>query len=233
MTSIVDCFRRLQRKLLKMRLQPIRVFCFHQVSDEFEPDTMKGCDWMQTEAFKRTVLALKNKYTFISLLEMKGHIKRDTFRTEQYAVLTADDGWSSLKNILPWLAEQNIPVTLFLNPSYLDGEHFRERDTEKYLSLKELENYTNLYKNLSVALHGWEHKDVSSLSELKFREDIEKSKQILGSFSCYIPYYAYPWGRHNSMNDNVLYECGMTPVLMDGMKNYSDSFFVHRELLEP
>ena len=232
MISFVECYRKLHRRLLKIRLQPIRVFCFHHVSDKFEPDTMKECDWMQTETFKRSIMTLKKKYTFIPLPEVKEHVEQDVFRTKRYAALTADDGWSSLKSILPWLAEQNVPITLFINPCYLDGEHFRERDTEKYLSLKDVEYYAFLYKDLSVALHGWEHKNVSSLSELKFREDIEKSMQVFGTFSYYIPYYAYPWGKHSSMNDDVLYEYGFTPVLMDGMKNYSDPRFVHRELLE-
>ena len=125
--------------MLRLRLQPIRVFCFHQVSDEFEPNTMKPCDWMRTEAFKDTILKLRRDYAFISLQEATKHLKHDSFRRKRYAVLTADDGWASMKNILPWLAEQGIPLTLFLNPSYLDGKHFREKTTEKYMTINEID----------------------------------------------------------------------------------------------
>ena len=224
----IDRFRRMW---LHLRLQPIRVFCFHQVSDEFDSETMMESDWIQTDNFKRCILSLKERYTFITLPEVTRHLKHDRFRNKKYAVLTADDGWASLKNVIPWLAEQSIPLTLFINPSYLDGEHYRERCTEKYLTLEDVEKSAVLYKNLSVAMHGWEHKDVRAFSESEFRDDIEKSKLVLSVFSCYIPYFAYPWGKHTLVSDSVLHECGLTPVLMDGMKNYSDPYLVHRELI--
>ena len=222
---------KLKRKMTHLRLRPIRVFCFHQVSEAFEHDTMIECDWTQIDEFKQRILSLKEKYCFISLTEVTNHLNNDKFRLKKYVALTADDEWASLKNVLPWLAEQNIPVTLFVNPAYLDGKHFRERDTEKYLTLRELEQYALSCKHLSVASHGWEHQDVSKFSETRFREDVEKSIQVLSSLPCYIPFFAYPWGRHNSVNDHVVLSCGLTPVLMDGMKNYTDSSFIHRELL--
>ena len=102
---------------MKLRLQPIRVFCFHQVSDEYAPLTMWEEDWTQTELFKRNIQNLKERgYTFISLPEAYFKLKNDSFRREKYAVLTADDGFKSMLNILPWLIEQRIPVTLFVNP---------------------------------------------------------------------------------------------------------------------
>lgn len=222
---------KIQNWLLRIRLHPIRVFCFHQVSDEFDPNTMLEGDWIRTDVFKQRILALKRRYTFISLSEVTGHLRKDRVRLKRYVALTADDGWASLKGVLPWLAEQNIPVTLFLNPYYMDGKHFRERDTEKYLTLSELENYSIVCPKLSVAMHGWEHRNVTSLSELEFRDDIEKSMQMLEAFSNYTLYYAYPWGKHVPINDRVLCEYNILPVLMDGMKNYSNPSLIHRELL--
>lgn len=225
-------FEKLKRKAMHLRLSPIRVFCFHHVSDKFEPDTMMECDWTQTEVFKQHILALKEKrFTFIPLSEVTMHLEHDRFRFKKYAALVADDGWASLKNVLPWLDEQNVPVTLFVNPAYLDGNHFRVRETERYLTQKELEQFASSYKGLSVASHGWEHKNVSGFSESSFQEDVDKSRQALCVFPCHIPYYAYPWGRHTSTNDRVLHDNGLIPVLMDGMKNYSDPLFIHRELL--
>ena len=232
MISIAEYGVKLQRKLLKVRLQPIRVFCFHQVSDVFDDSAMEVCDWIQTDVFKQIVLTLRKKYTFVSLTEAKEYIKNGFFRTKNYAVLTADDGCSSIRSVIPWLAELGIPITLFINPCYLDGKHFRERSTEKYLSMRDLKDCANTFTNVSVALHGWEHQDMSSCSEVAFREDIEKSKKALSFFPCYIPFYAYPWGRHNSMNDTVLRECGLTPVLMDGLRNYSDWHCIHREMMK-
>lgn len=223
--------RKIQRRLTKMRLKPIRVFCFHQVSDVFEPDTMWECDWTQTEVFKKQILALKKKYTFISLTEACKHIANDKVRFKNYAALTADDGWASVKNIIPWLAEQQIPLTLFLNPLYLDGEHFRERLTERFLLEEDITSITERFSKVSIGMHGWEHIDVSKINENEFRESVDLSVQALRVFDSFIPYYAYPWGKNNEMNKMVLKELNIVPVLMDGQKNYNDASGIHRELL--
>lgn len=121
------------RWLTKLPFQSIRMFCFHHVSEEFEPDTIWECDWIQFEDFKEKILALKTKYTIVSLTEVQNRLVNDCFRMKHYAALTADDGWASVKNVLPWLAEQNIPIVLFLNHLYLDGKHHRERQLECFL----------------------------------------------------------------------------------------------------
>lgn len=221
---------KVRRRLTKLRLRPIRVFCFHQVSDVFEPDTMWECDWTQTEVFKKKILALKKKYTFIPLTEAYKHIANDRFRFKHYAALTADDGWTSVKNIIPWLADQQIPVTLFLNPLYMDGEHFRERQTERFLTEGDVKRITERYPNVSIGMHGWEHINVTKQNENDFRENVELSIQALKGFESFVPFFAYPWGRYNRMNKMVLREFGLIPVLMDGKKNYDDASSIHREL---
>lgn len=223
--------QKVKRRAIRYRLQPIRVFCFHQVSDEFAPDTMKECDWMQTEMFKNTVLSLKEKVVFISLHEAYHHIVNDKIRLKQYAVLTADDGWASLQNVLPWLAEQKVPITLFLNPGYFDGFHFRERGSERYLSNNDIKIISNTFVDISFGMHGWEHVDVSKQDEKEFRKNVEESIEALKGYKAFIPFFAFPWGRCNGMNKRILKEFNLVPVLMDGMKNYKDSTAIHRELL--
>lgn len=75
-TSVIT----IKRKWTRLRLKPVRVFCFHHVSDVFDPDKMWKCDWTQTEVFKQNVLAPKKRYTFISLQEAYNHISCDKFR---------------------------------------------------------------------------------------------------------------------------------------------------------
>jgi len=227
-----DLAKKMKRRATKMRLQPVRVFSFHQVSDEFEPDTMMECDWLQTEAYKRMVLSLKENYSFVSLQEAYSHIAKDMFRTKRYAVLTADDGWASLHNVLPWLSEQNIPLTLFLNPGYFDGVHFRERNTERYLLERDIKRVSDTYSNVFFGMHGWEHVDVSKQDENEFRKNVGRSLEALKDYKNFVPFFAYPWGRHNAMNKRVLKEFNLIPVLMDGMMNYNDASAVHRELLQ-
>ena len=215
-------------KWVAVRLNPIHIFLFHQVSDIFDDTTMILCDWSEMKQFKANVLKLKEKYKFITLEEAQRHLKKDILRMTNYAVMTSDDGWASLNNILPWLEEQNIPVTLFVNPNYADGLSFREKKTEKYLTSDELEEK----RLVSIGLHGLEHISVSEMNEAEFRNYVSESVKHTSKFSRYIPYWAYTYGEYREMNNRVLREFGITPVYINGDVNINNSDYIERELLD-
>lgn len=216
---------------MKLRLQPIRVFCMHHVCAEFDAESMNRSDWVQVDEFKRKVSAMRqNGLNFISLTDAYNKIANDKFRYRKYAVLTFDDGYTSLKEILPWLEEQNIPATLFINGKYLDGKSYRKNPKERYLTQDEL--YALTSPLLAIASHGWEHIDVSQMSKKEFEEYIGKNIQILVSHPCYIPFHAYTWGKHTKETDGILFFKDMIPVYIDGMKNFNNPFAIHRELFD-
>ena len=219
---------KISRWLLRERLHPIHVSLFHQVSDSFDETTMIACDWTETKQFKANVLKLKDKYEFITLEEAHRHLKRDRLRLKDYAVMTSDDGWASLKNILPWLEEQEIPVTLFVNPNYADGLSFREKETERYMTRSEMESY----KQVSIGLHGLEHINVAKMNETEFRDYVEKSVKQTSNIAGYVPYWAYTWGKYSEMHNRVLREMGITPVYINGEANIKNTEYIERELLD-
>lgn len=223
---------KLHRKVKKARLRPISVFLFHQVSDEFDESTMKRCDWTETNQFKHNVEVLMKEYEFISLEQAYSEMKKDVFRFRNYAVMTSDDGWASLNNVLPWLKEQNIPVTLFLNPGYFDGQHFREKTTERYLLKDDIARICRDYPNVTLGLHGWQHVRATQQDENGFRESVSKTLDALQGYPNFVPYFAYTYGAFNAMNDSVLKEFGLVPVLIDREKNVDDLSYIHRELLD-
>lgn len=230
---IQEFIHRVRRKLEKLRLRPIRVFCFHQVSDTFDENTMYHEDWLQTEDFKGEVLKLTNQgYTFISLPEAYQKLKHDIFRFYKYAVLTADDGDASLLNVLPWLNEQKIPVTLFLNPMYIDGKHFRNRNTERYLSEADLKQFSDIFPLLSIGSHGWVHVDSYKQTEQEFKESIIRSDEYLKSFPNYIPFFAYPYGRCTYSAYKETIKQKVVPVLVRGNKNIKYDGYIDRELFK-
>lgn len=224
--------KKLRTRLMKLRFRPIRVFCFHQVSDVFEPETMWECDWTQTEVFKQKVLALKKKYTFIPLTEAYSHIANDRFRFKNYAALTADDGWASVKNILLWLAEQEIPVTLFLNPQYLDGKHFQERETEKLLTREEVIALVNEYKPyITIASHGWTHGKCMEMTETEFAQNVQKAEEVLNELPGKVPFYAYTYGHFLLPQFKYLHNQSLVPVLVAGERNYHATW-IYRECID-
>lgn len=222
--------KKLQRKWIKLRLQPIRVFCLHHVCEQFDAEAMYPCDWMALDEFKEKIKTLRNQgYQFISLTKAYYHLKKDYFRRKKYAVLTFDDGYKSLNEVLPWLEEQKISATLFINGKYLDGKSYRETPNEQYLLYGELFALTSPL--IEIGHHGWEHKSAKEMSQEELVDSLQKNIEILSSHPRYIPFWAYTYGIHNQTSDVTLSNNGMTLVLVDGGKNYKWIGAIDRELL--
>ena len=218
-----------RRKIQHLALRPIRVFLFHQVGEKYDASMCNPCDWTQIDIFRGRLIELKRRYTFISLREAIGHCKHDVLRFKKYAVLTSDDGSASLKAILPWLKQQKIPITIFVNGKYLDGVSYRERPTERYLNKEEL--FSLDYEGIEIGHHGWEHNDLTRMDWAQFVDSVEQNMTALRSHPRYVPFWAYTWGKHSREHDKYLIDKGIVPVLIDGMKNYSDKI-IHRELID-
>lgn len=221
--------KKIRRKWMKLRLEPIRVFCLHHVCEQFDADAMYACDWVAMDEFKQKIIALRNQgYQFISLTKAYHHLKKDYFRRKKYAVLTFDDGYKSLNEILPWLEEQKIPVTLFINGKSLDGKSYRKTSKEQYLTYDELFALTSPL--IEIGHHGWEHKSVNEMSEAELIDSMQKNIEILSFHPRYIPFWAYTYGIHNQNSDVTLSKNGMTLVLVNGGKNYKWKGCIAREL---
>ena len=198
---MTQLFSKIRRKFLHLRLQPIRVFLFHQVSEVFDPVSMWECDWMSATDFMTKVNNLQKEYTFISLPKAHDKLKHDIFRFKKYAVLTADDGSKTIECILPWLMEQDIPITLFLNGSYLDGKTYRETPAERYFTKDEIMQLNMRY--ITFGHHSWDHKDLRCLTKEEFLSSICKNMAMLADFPNLIPFWAYPYGTHSCACDEL------------------------------
>ncbi len=226
----MNIFTKIQCKLIKFRLRPIRIFCLHHVCEHFDADAMYACDWMALDEFKQKIIALRNQgYQFISLTKAYHHLKKDYFRRKRYAVLTFDDGYKSLNEVLPWLEEQQIPATLFINGKYLDGNSYRETPKEKYLTYDEL--FALISPLLEIGHHGWEHKSVNEMSEAELIDSMQKNIEILSSHPRYIPFWAYTYGIHNKNSDAIITHAKLIPILVTGSKNYQWKGNIDRELM--
>lgn len=215
---------------MKIRLKPIVVYCQHHVCATFESDSMIACDWMQIDEFKYKVTAMQQEgVKFISLTDAYQHIFNDWLRCKKYAVITFDDGYASLKEILSWLEVQKIPATLFINGKYLDGKSYRKNPEERYLTKDELFALTSSL--IEIGSHGWEHVDAKTISIDEFQSSLVKNQNILSSHPRYIPFYAYTYGIHTQESDESLQKANLIPLLVDGADNYNDKYYIHRRLM--
>ena len=204
----------------KLCYAPIEVLVFHAVSDTFDERRNKRVDWSQTKEFENFILSLKTKYRFISLQDAYQRLRRPWCRRQPYTVLTCDDGDASILGVMPFLEKEQIPVTLFINPKYLDGKSKREGYAEapQYITHDQL---WELSGNLvSVGMHGYEHTDAKKLSIDEFEKSVDKCIEILGGHPRFVPFFAYTWGRRTEATQQLLRRKGIVPVLTDGETNY-------------
>lgn len=227
-------FVTIKRKWIHLRLQPVRVYGLHHVCTQFDTASMYQCDWMPLDDFKRIICSMRQQgVVFISLSAAYQKLQKDHIRLNKYAVLTFDDGYASLNEVFPWLIEQNIPVTLFINTDYAEGKAYRETPKENYLNIAEIEDYVAISQGLvEIGMHGLQHKDVTIMPENEFIDFATQSINATSQLKGFIPFWAYTWGRHTAMTDKILRAKNITPVLMDGMKNFNDTNSIHRELLK-
>ena len=226
----MNLFSKICRYLTKLRLQPIRVFCLHHVCEQFDAESMYSCDWMALDEFKQKINILRSQgYQFLSLTAAYNHLRKDWFCRKKFAVLTFDDGYKSLLEVLPWLEEQNISATLFINGKYLDGKSYRETPREQYLTYDEL--FALISPLIEIGHHGWEHKSVDKMSEAERIESMQKNIEILSSHPRYIPFRAYTYGKHSNESDMIITQNNLVPVLVAGNRNYQWMGYIDRELL--
>ena len=225
-----ELWYKIKRICLKLRLQPIRVYCMHHVCDKFDAESMNKGDWMQIDEFKNKVFSMQEGgVEFISLTEAYKHICNDWFRYKKFAVLTFDDGYATLKEVLPWLSDMQISVTLFINGKYLDGKSYRKNPKEQYLTKREIFALTSPL--IEIGSHGWEHKRVTEMTAEEFVESVKRNVGLLAEHPNFVPFWAYTYGAHSDKTDDYLYHQGLVPIYIDGMKNYNEIKVVHRELL--
>lgn len=211
---------KISRRLERLWWSPVEVMVFHAVSDEFDERRNKRVDWSQTEEFKSHIRSLKERYTFVSLEEADRRLRQWRSRRERLAVLTCDDGYASVLGVLPFLEEERVPVTLFINPKYLDGVSRRKGYAEEpqYMTREELWALTSEW--VTVGMHGYEHDDASQQSESEFEESVEKCMAVLQSHPRYIPYFAYTWGRYTDATQRLLWKKDIVPLGVEGESNY-------------
>ena len=238
---------KIQRFVMRLRFRPIRIFVFHHVSDVHEPLLCGKDDWTQKEQFKRNIESFQSHYRFISLTGACDKLKHDAFRLRRYAVLTTDDGLASVLNVLPWLEEQKIPLTIFVNTRLMEGDMLKPISIERlkkiapdadikaiakrmYLSREQIFALTSSY--IEIGLHGHEHLNVRQISEDRFEADCEKERTILLSHPRYIDAYAFPWGVATDASVKFLQCKRIVPVLVNTTKNYQWKGFIYRECID-
>lgn len=126
----------------------VTIFNFHQVSSVYDSTKHLATTWTPINKFKESLMYLSKHYKFISLEEAQESLKNKL--DKNYAVLTFDDGDSSLLEIMPLLKELHIPATFFINTDYLDDAKYSWVDALTYYKQNKIDVPQEVIKGLSL-----------------------------------------------------------------------------------
>lgn len=242
-----ELVNKIRRRWMKLRLQPIWVYCFHHVSDVRDPLVCQEEDWTQLDQFKRNIEKLQERFIFISLKEAYQKLSHDKLRLKHFAVLTTDDGLASVLNVIPWLEEKKIPLTLFVNTRYMEGDKIKpihqkwlrelapnadEKAIAKkmYLSKEQLFALDSPY--IEIGMHGHRHMYVPAATEEQFEEELNICMDRLKAHPRFIRAYAYPWGDETVDSLRYMWKNGIVPVVLNGEGNYQYDGYIDRESID-
>lgn len=110
---------------------------------------------------------------------------------QQSIILTVDDGWKSVLNILPILDRQEVPVTFYLYPLVI------HKGVKQYLSPDDLEKVTQ-NKWVNYGCHSYTHPVLTKLGDAGLEHEVVDSKQVLEDrLGVTLNTFAYPYGMLN------------------------------------
>lgn len=275
--AIAESYNLLPRSLTKaiFKTSP-KVLMYHRVipeelSEEESSFMLEPGMFVRPEAFERQLVFLKKNYEIVFLSELVSELQANPGSNKNLVALTFDDAWyDNLKYAAPLLIKHNIPSTIFVPTSYIEGNKLFWTDEIAValkscpLKLKEIlesndfnldeisfkESPDSLFKiinllkktsfekrekliaelqpnlkKISSQFMNWEelkslpkeffkfgshthsHHFSDELSDGEFKEDIEKSLELLKSnFSKeqISKSFCYPSGRYKKSNQEVL-----------------------------
>lgn len=107
--------------------------------------------------------------------------------------ITFDDGDATIfKNGFPKLKKYGLPATLYLSTSYIGQDSW-------YMNWSQVK--TLKQGGWEIASHGYNHPDLTQLSDAEVKAELEKSKSLLASQGYNAVSFASPYGEYN---DRVL-----------------------------
>ena len=191
------------RKLTKT--VPIFVVFYHRIADT-HPNPWS----MDIGSFKEQILWMKDRFDMISMDEVQRRIKSGV--NERPAIsITFDDGYAeNCEFALPFLIEQQVPVTYFVTTEHTTKQipfpHDIKRGEE--LPVNTIESLRALANaGIEIGAHTRTHPDMGTLSDPAqiFDEIITSTREMESLLDIDIRHFAFPFGQFTNLNIDVFH----------------------------
>jgi peptidoglycan/xylan/chitin deacetylase (PgdA/CDA1 family) len=180
-------------RLLNRLSEPrIPILMYHGISTELR----KAHPYFETntspELFKRHMQFLStNGYKTIGLDEV-AEAARNRHNTDKYVAVTFDDGYRDFyREAFPILTKYNLTATVYVVPTFADGEHTGPHG-EEYMSWSELREINA--HGVQIGSHTMTHPKLYSLLPSQINGEIRQSKDLIQErLGISVHSFAYPF----------------------------------------
>jgi peptidoglycan/xylan/chitin deacetylase (PgdA/CDA1 family) len=188
------------------------ILCYHSIDPiwrsplAIRPEAFaEHCEWL---AANRRVLPLTEA---VRMIDRAGRLPRGA------VVLTFDDGFAGVyHHALPVLSRLRLPATVFVVAGTLAPDPIPVDwvDTPPPFQLHTLTRQQVVEmeaSGVSVASHGYSHRDLTALSDEEGERDLLDSRDLLsGLLGRPVPFLAYPRGKHDARVRRTAERAGFT-----------------------
>lgn len=139
--------------------------------------------------------------------------------------ITYDDESENIyKHAYPVHQSENVPLTFYIIPNRIQTE--ATFDWGKAMTWKHL-NEMNSSGLMEIGHHTMGHVYTPGLTEVEFRDNIEKGLDIFAKHGYYPKHFAFPGGSNNAMNRNVVREYFASAATTRFDANDPESYDMH------
>lgn len=127
---------------------------YHVVSNKKIPHIIHLYDYKNINQFENDMDFFLKNYSPISLFDLINHLKNKNLLREKVFLLTFDDGFREMYDIVaPILFKKGIPATFFINSAFIDNkELFYQHKTSILIEHFQKIGYSNLKKEIKEIL---------------------------------------------------------------------------------
>lgn len=195
-TRLFYYFYKIQEKVWRFLSKKSRInglcLVFHHVTDT-HLDELENCQCRITVFHKILSNLSEQGYKFVSVQTGMRMIKEHS--TTKFVIVTFDDVPDNFySNAYPILKEMKVPFTLFITSTFLYKDGYLTKEQIKQLSKDPL---------CTIGAHSRTHPQLRYSSTME-DEIINCKKEIESIIEKEIDYFAYPYGRVNTVNKRAI-----------------------------
>lgn len=213
----------------------IPILTYHKIKKFSFRRKLKGINISPNLFAKQMAELYQNNFRTISLSELVEYIKKNEIPKKTF-VLTFDDGYKNILQILVVLEKYNFKATIFLVVNFIGKKNLWDKniglEQESLLEWKDIKELVK--RGFSFGSHTLTHPYLTKISFDEMKKEIILSKKILEEkLNTSINFFCYPYGDFNDKIKEIVRKAGYLGAcsIEYGVNNLSTDLFSLKRIM--